>query len=163
MITGTQVPTRTRERGTMLDLCQSVGTIARGACAAKSICPRRMMSHSPGVVSQLKTRELRCTSHLKHKHACVAHFTKQGKLYDLHASEPMDAVTCSHGARLSVEFTEDARSDEQAGHGARLELRTDDAASLQHKALEAGLKWVVHPKTPFISVQAPGGQGAEDG
>jgi len=54
MITCTHLPARTRERGTMLDLRQSIRTIARGACAARSICTRRMMSHSPGVVSQLK-------------------------------------------------------------------------------------------------------------
>jgi hypothetical protein len=76
----------------------------------------------------------------------------------LHSSEPMYAVTFSNGASLSVEFTEDALSDEQAERGAWLELRTEDAASLQRKALEAGLKRVVHPKTPFFYVQAPGGQ-----
>jgi len=76
----------------------------------------------------------------------------------LHSSEPMYAVTFSNGASLSVEFTEDALSDEQAERGAWLELRTDDAASLQRKVLEAGLKRVVHPKTPFFYVQAPGGQ-----
>jgi hypothetical protein len=57
----------------------------------------------------------------------------------LHSPEPMYAVTFANGASLSVEFTE-------------------DAASLQQKALEAGLKRVVHPKTPFFYVQAPGGQ-----
>ena len=76
----------------------------------------------------------------------------------LHSSEPMYAVIFSNGASLSVEFTEDALSDEQAERGAWLELRTEDAASLQRKALEAGLKRVVHPKTPFFYVQAPGGQ-----
>jgi hypothetical protein len=49
----------------------------------------------------------------------------------LHSSEPMYAVTFSNGASLSVEFTEDALSDEQAERGAWLELRTEDAASLQ--------------------------------
>jgi hypothetical protein len=76
----------------------------------------------------------------------------------LHSSEPMYAVTFANGATLSVEFTEDALSDEQAERGAWLELRTEDAASLQRKALEAGLKRVVHPKTPFFYVQSPGGQ-----
>ena len=74
------------------------------------------------------------------------------------SSEPMYAVTFSNGASLSVEFTEDALTDAQAERGAWLELRTDDAASLRRKALEAGLKRVVHPKTPFFYVQAPGGQ-----
>lgn len=76
----------------------------------------------------------------------------------LHSPEPMYAVTFANGASLSVEFTEDALSAEQAERGAWLELSTDDASSLQRKALEAGLKRVVHPKTPFFYVQAPGGQ-----
>ena len=76
----------------------------------------------------------------------------------LQSPEPMYAVTFANGASLSVEFTVDALSDEQAERGAWLELRTDDAAALQRKALEAGLKRVVHPKTPFFYVQAPGGQ-----
>ncbi len=76
----------------------------------------------------------------------------------LHSPEPMYAVTFSNGASLSVEFTEDALSDEQAERGAWLELRTEDAASLQRKVQEAGLKRVVHPKTPFFYIQAPGGQ-----
>ena len=76
----------------------------------------------------------------------------------VHSSEPMYAVSFNNGASLSVEFTDDALSDEQAERGAWLELTTDDAASLQQKALEAGLTRVVHPKTPFFYVQAPGGQ-----
>jgi hypothetical protein len=76
----------------------------------------------------------------------------------LHSPEPMYAVTFSNGASLSVEFAEDALSDQQAERGAWLELSTEDAASLQRKAMEAGLKRVVHPKTPFFYVQAPGGQ-----
>jgi len=76
----------------------------------------------------------------------------------LHSPEPMYAVTFANGASLSIEFTEDALSDEHAKRGAWLELRTEGAASLQQKALEAGLKRVVHPKTPFFYVQAPGGQ-----
>ena len=76
----------------------------------------------------------------------------------LHSSEPMYAVTFANGASLSVEFTEDALSAEQAERGTWLELRTDDAASLQRKVQEAGLKRVVHSKTPFFYIQAPGGQ-----
>ena len=76
----------------------------------------------------------------------------------LQSPEPIYAVTFANGASLSVEFTEDALSDEQAEWGAWLELRAEDAASLQRKALSAGLKQVVHPKTPFFYVQAPGGQ-----
>jgi hypothetical protein len=74
------------------------------------------------------------------------------------SSEPMAYVQFSNGASLSVEFTDDALSDEQAKRGAWLELRTGDVASLQRKALEAGLKRVVPPKTPFFYIQAPGGQ-----
>ena len=76
----------------------------------------------------------------------------------LHSPEPMYGVTFSNGASLSVEFTEDALTDSQAERGAWLELRTEDAASLQQRAMEAGLKRVIHPKTPFFYVQAPGGQ-----
>lgn len=76
----------------------------------------------------------------------------------LHSPEPMYAVTFSNGASLSVEFTEDALSSEQAERGAWLELQTEDAPSLQQKAQEAGLKRIVHPKTPFFYIQAPGGQ-----
>ncbi|SRR6266700_4148964 len=64
----------------------------------------------------------------------------------------------SNGASLSVEFTEDALDDQQAQRGAWLELRTDDAAELQHKVLAAGLQRVIHPYTPFFYIQAPGGQ-----
>jgi hypothetical protein len=76
----------------------------------------------------------------------------------LGSPEPIYAFKFSNGASLSVEFTEDALSDEQAQRGAWLELRTKDAASLQRKVQEAGLKRVVHPYTPFFYIQAPGGQ-----
>jgi hypothetical protein len=76
----------------------------------------------------------------------------------LHSSEPMYGVTFSNDASLSMEFTEGALSDQQAERGAWLELRTEDAAVLQRKVQEAGLKRIVHPKTPFFYIQAPGGQ-----
>ncbi|SRR5579884_4318844 len=72
--------------------------------------------------------------------------------------EPMRSFIFSNGASLSVEFTEDALSDQQAQRGAWLELRTDDAIGLQQRALAFGLKRVVHPYTPFFYIQAPGGQ-----
>lgn len=72
--------------------------------------------------------------------------------------EPMYAVTFSNGASLSVEFTDDALSDQQAQRGAWLELRTDDMEGLQQKIQAFGLKRVVHPYTPFFYIQAPGGQ-----
>ena len=72
--------------------------------------------------------------------------------------EPIFAFRFSNGASLSVEFTEDALSDQQAQRGAWLELRTDDAVGLQQKALAFGLPRVVHPYTPFFYIQAPGGQ-----
>jgi hypothetical protein len=74
------------------------------------------------------------------------------------SSEPIYAFKFSNGASLSVEFTEDALDDQQALRGAWLELRTDDAVSLQEKAQHAGLPRVVHPFTPFYYIQAPGGQ-----
>lgn len=68
------------------------------------------------------------------------------------------AFKFSNGASLSVEFTEDALSDQQAQRGAWLELRTDDAVGLQQKVQAFGLPRVVHPYTPFFYLQAPGGQ-----
>ena len=76
----------------------------------------------------------------------------------LGSPEPIYAIVFSNGASLSVEFTEDAFSDQQAQRGAWLELRADDAVGLQQKALAFGLKRVVHPYTPFFYIQAPGGQ-----
>ena len=72
--------------------------------------------------------------------------------------EPMYAFEFSNGASLSVEFTEDALSDQQAQRGAWLELRTDDAVGLRQMAQAFGLPRVVHPYTPFFYIQAPGGQ-----
>ncbi len=76
----------------------------------------------------------------------------------LGSPEPIYAFEFSNGAGLSVEFTEDALSDQQARRGAWLELRTDDAAGLQQKVQAFGLPRVVHPYTPFFYIQAPGGQ-----
>ena len=72
--------------------------------------------------------------------------------------EPMYSFTFANGASLSVEFTQDALSSQQAQRGAWLELRSDDAVGLQQKVQAFGLKRVVHPYTPFFYVQAPGGQ-----
>ncbi len=72
--------------------------------------------------------------------------------------EPIYAFAFANGASLSVEFTEDALSDQQAQRGAWLELRTDDAVGLQQKVQAFGLPRVVHPYTPFFYIQAPGGQ-----
>jgi hypothetical protein len=72
--------------------------------------------------------------------------------------EPMYAFEFSNGASLSVEFTEDALSDQQAQQAAWLELRVDDAVELRLKAQDFGLARVVHPYTPFFYIQAPGGQ-----
>jgi len=72
--------------------------------------------------------------------------------------EPIYVFAFSNGASLSVEFTQDALSDQQAQRGAWLELRTNDAVGLQQKVQAFGLKRVVHPYTPFFYIQAPGGQ-----
>ncbi|HEY0753491.1 MAG TPA: VOC family protein [Ktedonobacteraceae bacterium] len=72
--------------------------------------------------------------------------------------EPIYALPFANGASLSVEFTTEALSDQQALRGAWLYLRTDDAAGLQEKALAFGLKRVVHPYTSSFYIQAPGGQ-----
>ena len=76
----------------------------------------------------------------------------------IRSPEPMYAVTFSNGATLSVEFAQDALSDRQAQRGAWFELRANDAEALQEKAAAFGLKRVVHPYTPFVYIQAPGGQ-----
>ena len=72
--------------------------------------------------------------------------------------EPIYAFKFSNGASLSVEFTEEALSDQQAERGAWLELGTDDAVGLRQKVQAFGLPRVVHPYTPFFYIQAPGGQ-----
>ncbi len=74
------------------------------------------------------------------------------------SAKPIYAFAFSNGAGLSVEFTEDALSDQQALRGAWLELRTDDAEGLQQRVQAFGLNKVVHPYTPFFYVQAPGGR-----
>lgn len=76
----------------------------------------------------------------------------------LGSPEPIYAFKFDNGASLSVEFTEDALDDQHARRGAWLELRSDDAAVLQQKALAFGLPRIVHPYTPFFYIQAPGGQ-----
>jgi hypothetical protein len=72
--------------------------------------------------------------------------------------EPIYAFKFSNGASLSVEFTDDALSDQQAQRAAWLELRADGALELQQKVQAFGLARVVHPYTPFFYIQAPGGQ-----
>jgi hypothetical protein len=76
----------------------------------------------------------------------------------LGSPEPIYAFEFSNGASLSVEFTEDALTDQQALRGAWFELRTDEAVGLQQHVLAAALPRIVHPYTPFFYVQAPGGQ-----
>jgi hypothetical protein len=74
------------------------------------------------------------------------------------AKEPMYAVTFSNGAGLSVEFTDDALTDQAAERGAWLELSVTDRDVVVAKALAFGAKRIVHPATPFVYLQAPGGQ-----
>ena len=74
------------------------------------------------------------------------------------AKEPMYAVTFSTGAGLSVEFTDDALTDQAAERGAWLELSVTDRDVVVAKALAFGAKRIVHPATPFVYLQAPGGQ-----
>ena len=70
----------------------------------------------------------------------------------------MYAVTFSNGAPLSVEFTDDALADQAAERGAWLELSVTDRDVVVAKALAFGAKRIVHPATPFVYLQAPGGQ-----
>ena len=74
------------------------------------------------------------------------------------AKEPMYAVTFSNGAGLSVEFTDDALTDQAAERGAWLELTVTDRDTVEAKARAFGAKRIVHPATPFLYLQAPGGQ-----
>ena len=74
------------------------------------------------------------------------------------AKEPMYAVTFANGAGLSVEFTDDALTDQAAERGAWLELTVTDRDAVQAKARAFGAKRIVHPATPFVYLQAPGGQ-----
>src|SRR5215467_451130 len=53
--------------------------------------------------------------------------------------EPMYSFEFSNGASLSVEFTEDVLSNQQARRGAWLELRADDEVELRQKVQDAGL------------------------
>ena len=74
------------------------------------------------------------------------------------AEEPMYAVTFSNGAPHSDEFTDDALTDQAAERGAWLELTVTDRAAVEAKARAFGAKRIVHPATPFVYLQAPGGQ-----
>jgi hypothetical protein len=74
------------------------------------------------------------------------------------AKKPMYAVTFSNGAGLSVEFTDDALTDQAAERGAWLELTVTDRDAVEVKARAFGAKRIVHPATPFVYLQAPGGQ-----
>jgi catechol 2,3-dioxygenase-like lactoylglutathione lyase family enzyme len=74
------------------------------------------------------------------------------------AKEPMYAVAFANGAGLSVEFTDDALTDQAAERGAWLELTVTDRDAVEAKAQAFGAKRIVHPATPFLYLQAPGGQ-----
>jgi hypothetical protein len=74
------------------------------------------------------------------------------------ATAPMYAVTFANGAPLSVEFTDDALTDQAAERGAWLELTVTDRGALEANARAFGAKRIVHPATPFVYLQAPGGQ-----
>ena len=74
------------------------------------------------------------------------------------AKQPMYAVTFANGAGLSVEFTDDALADQAAERGAWLELTVTDRDAVEAKARAFGAKRIVHPATPFVYLQAPGGQ-----
>lgn len=62
------------------------------------------------------------------------------------------------GGSISVDFTDDALTDEQARHGAWLELRAADAQALQQKVLDAGFERVHYTATQAFYFAAPGGQ-----
>jgi len=74
------------------------------------------------------------------------------------AKQPMYAVTFANGAGLSVEFTDDALADQAAERGAWLELTVTDRDAVEANARAFGAKRIVHPATPFVYLQAPGGQ-----
>jgi len=76
----------------------------------------------------------------------------------LKSPQPMYSVKFANGASMSIEFSEDALSDDQALRGAWFELKVDDPEAMQQRAIAFGLRRVVHPATPFFYIQAPGGQ-----
>ena len=83
---------------------------------------------------------------------------REGTVAYVTAKEPMYAVTFANGAGLSVEFTGDALTDQAAERGAWLELTVTDRAAVEARARAFGAKRIVHPATPFVYLQAPGGQ-----
>ncbi len=58
---------------------------------------------------------------------------------------------------LTVDFTDDAPDEQQARHGAWLELKPDDPAALKQKVMAAGLPQVEYSTGRFY-FQSPGGQ-----
>jgi len=73
-------------------------------------------------------------------------------------TEPVVAFRFPRGGSVSVEFTDDAPTEQQARRGAWLEITTDDPAALQDKVLAAGLPQVHYPATTTFYFAAPGGQ-----
>ncbi len=59
---------------------------------------------------------------------------------------------------LSVEFTADALTEEQARRGTYVELRVRDTQDLQARILAAGVRQLTVPGSPHFYFQAPGGQ-----
>jgi len=70
---------------------------------------------------------------------------------------PVVAFRFADGASVSVDFTADAPSPQQAGRGAWLEVTTDKADALKQAVLAAGLPTVSYFTGRFYFV-APGGQ-----
>lgn len=75
-----------------------------------------------------------------------------------HLPVPIVAFRFPSGGSLSIEFTPDALDERQARRGAWLELRSDNAAALQRKVVEAGLPRLKHPGNDHFYFAAPGGQ-----
>jgi hypothetical protein len=73
-------------------------------------------------------------------------------------AEPILAWRFPGGGALSVEFTDAALDEEQAGRGAWLELWAAEPEALKKTILEAGLKQVRYPATNTFYFAAPGGQ-----
>ena len=71
---------------------------------------------------------------------------------------PILAFRFPGGGSLSVEFTADALDEQQARRGAWLEVKSNEAAALQRKVLEAGLPRLKHPGNDHFYFAAPGGQ-----
>lgn len=71
---------------------------------------------------------------------------------------PIVAFRFPGGGAISVEFTPDALGEQQARHGAWLELKPADPDALEAAVMTAGLPQVIYAATTTFYFAVPGGQ-----